>query len=295
MKVVIPLALLLGTLLTQARELALEAQWHRKDLSPQQQDELVERSKVAPFEEIGQTLLATLVEYRQYSGSGLMNQDKPWHNDRYAAAQSTYLMARTVWVYHMRHDRNPTMRKTLVGLLQRATTPAGKLRIMPYLAVEQWCPEAEPVLADIANDSKESADVRTHAVRTLLRRCDVNKYISLLIRIALDQPKGGARRDAFFHGSNAGNQLFAMDETNRRAFLSTGFSILTELPEERVQDGYFVARHLGFVLRIDSEFTPDQSSKEYQGEHGLLDKFFADTTRNALLWYSKNKKTFEGN
>jgi hypothetical protein len=159
----------------------------------------------------------------------------------------------------------------------------------------RWDPEAEPALADIAKNETEQLKSRDRAVLALLRRFDINNYMPLAIEVILAHPRGIERCAAFSHVTNAGNRLFTMNETNRHAFLSTGFRMLAELPEDRLRDGYFVARHLGFVLGIKDEFTPDQSAKEYQGEYGLADKFFAHTTRNALLWYSKNKKTLEGN
>ena len=77
--------------------------------------------------------------------------------------------------------------------------------------------------------------------------------------------------------------------------LAAGFEIITELSDENLQTGYFVARRLGFILKIQDEFAPNQKASKYQGKHGLTDEFFIDTVKNAIKWYSKHKKEIQGN
>ena len=72
--------------------------------------------------------------------------------------------------------------------------------------------------------------------------------------------------------------------------LAAGFQIISELPNKDLKSGYFVARHLGFILKAQDEFTPDQKKQKYQGKHGLTDNFFIDTVKNAIKWHSKNKQ-----
>jgi hypothetical protein len=193
---------------------------------------------------------------------------------------------------------SPLQMKTLLMCLLLLTggllTQAGELQLKGQLPKDaefylRSHPGAESEFAAIADDKTQLLSVRGRAVLALLRCCDVNKYIGRAIDLSLAQPKSHERVPDFSNVTNIGDRLFRMNQTNREAFLKTGFSILASLPEEKLQDGYFVARHLGFFLQINGEFAPDQSAKEYQGENGLTKKFFADTTKNALLWYSTNR------
>ncbi len=80
-------------------------------------------------------------------------------------------------------------------------------------------------------------------------------------------------------------------ETNNRpaarALLETGFELLQRIPRQRIDQGYFVALHLGFILKLKDQFKPDQQAEKYQGPGGLTKDFFQDTVRNALAWQAR--------
>ena len=117
----------------------------------------------------------------------------------------------------------------------------------------------------------------------------------LAVEIILAYEKGLDRCQAFNFTLNQGNRLFSLSEENRRKVLAAGFDIIADLPDKDLETGYFVARRLGFILKIKDDFAPNQKARKYQGEHGLTNEFFIDTVRNAIKWYSKNKKTIKSN
>lgn len=92
---------------------------------------------------------------------------------------------------------------------------------------------------------------------------------------------------------NQGNRLFSLSNENRQRVLTAGFEAITELPDEELRAGYFVARRLGFMLKKEDEFAPDQKDPKYQGEHGLTDDFFTETVRSAIEWHTASKHVRE--
>ena len=159
----------------------------------------------------------------------------------------------------------------------------------------QWCPDAETVLLGLAKNKEEDLGIRRSAVSTLLSRCDINAYMPLAVEIVLAHKKGLDRCQAFNYTMNQGNRLFSLSDENRRKVLVAGFDIVTELPDKDFQTGYFVARRLGFMLKKEDEFAPNQKERKYQGEHGLTEEFFIDTVKNAIEWHTKNKREIESN
>ncbi len=106
--------------------------------------------------------------------------------------------------------------------------------------------------------------MRRLSVETLLDRCDINNYVPLGIEIILKHGPGLPRCQAFNFTTNQGNRLYSLNAANKRVLVSTGFKILSELPEKELQTGYFVGRRLGFIVKAQNEFAPDQKAKEYQ-------------------------------
>jgi hypothetical protein len=280
--------------LAHGAEPSIKDAWSKEYLSPEERTALVERSKKEPFATIAPILLRTLVDNQMLLGYCPWG-DTPWNNDRLRPTDRTYLMASVVWQQHMKPRDDLEKAPILLSLLQNASRQNEKSILIGAIKNSQWCTEAEKVLLAIAKDKKEDLGIRRASVSTLLIRCEIDIYMPLAIEIILSHDKGMPRNQAFNFTINQGNRLFSLSEENRRLVLATGFEVLTDWAENELQHGYFVARQLGFILKIRDEFAPNQKKRKYQGEHGLTDEFFIDTVKNALRWYSKNKKDIESN
>lgn len=293
-KLITTIMLVFTVSLVHGAESSIKDAWAKEDLSPDDRTALVERSKKEPFAEIAPVLLKTLVDYQPFCGINPWG-DTPWNNDRLRPRDRTYLMANTVWLNHMSPKDELAKAKILLSLLQKASGPTEKSIIIGAIMYDQWCPDAEAVLLALADNKKEDLGIRRASASTLLSRCEINTHMPLAVEIILAHKKGLERRQAFNFTTNQGNRLFTLTEPNKRSLLAAGFQTITELPDKDLQTGYFVARHLGFILKIRGEFAPDQKARRYQGKHGLTDEFFIDTVKNAIKWYSKNKKEIESN
>lgn len=280
--------------LAHGSESSIKDAWSKKGLSPDARTALVVKSKKEPFAQIAPILLKTLVDYQPLYGINPWG-DTPWNNDRLRPPDRTYLMASAVWQHHMKPRDDLAKATILLALLQKASGQSEKSILIGAIQNSQWSPDAEKVILGIAKDKKEDIGIRRASVTALLRRCEINTYMPLASEIILSHDKGMPRNQAFNFAINQGNRLFSLSETNRRLVLSTGFEVLSDWTESELQHGYFVARRLGFILKFRDEFAPNQKARKYQGKHGLTDEFFIDTVKNALRWYSKNKKDIERN
>jgi hypothetical protein len=197
-------------------------------------------------------------------------------------------MAGAVWYHHIDHRGDEATSKILLRLLQQANNAEERRMLVHAIRFYRWNSAAERPIAVIAMDQKNPLALRTLSAGALLTHCDVNLYMPLaedLIR----NPKSKTDQARLYNTlTNLGNRLFSLNEDNKRSIVSMGFDILTALPEKNLRDGYFVALRIGFVLKIPTEFKPDQSAEEYQGPNGLRDEFFEDTVRNALDWHAEN-------
>ncbi len=263
--------------------------WSKEGLTQKERTALVEESKKRSFAEIAPALLKALVDYHPFYGINPIG-DTPWNDEGLTGRDRVYLMASAVWHHHLASSDDLSKAKALLALLKDSSHMGERAILISALLNYQWCPEAENVLLEIAKNTKEDNSIRRLSVETLLSRCDLNTYMPLAVEIILAHKTGLDRCQAFNFTTNQGNRLFSLSEQNKRRFLAEGFGIINELPEKDLQTAYFVARRLGFVLRIESEFAPDQKGEKFQGKHGLTDEFFIDTVKNAVTWYSKHEK-----
>lgn len=204
-------------------------------------------------------------------------------------------MASAVWQHHLSPKDNLDKSKIVLSLLLKSSGKTEQAILIDAILNHQWCPEAESVLLNLAKNTKEDLGIRRSSASTLLSRCDINTYMPLAVEIILAHKKGLGRCEALHFTTNQGNRLFSLTEQNKQRLVAAGFQSIEELPDNELQSGYFAARHLGFILKIPEEFAPDQKARRYRGEHGLTDEFFIDTVKNALKWYSENKKKMESN
>ena len=269
-----------------AAEPSIESRWIENDLPLSERDALVEASKNEPFEKIAPIVLAVLIEPPQnmpgYYG------DKPWNADHLSSESRKYLMAAAVWSDVLEPKDDRAKAEILLALLQEASSPVEAKILIHAIRWSHWFTDAEPVLADIASNKERALHLRLNSVIALLGRCDINRYMPLALEIVRLTNEGMPRSQAFSDATNLGNRLYTLTYANREAVLSSGFDILKRLSDEDLRHGYFVALDLGFILKIEDDFKPNQREEKYQGEHGLADEFFEDTVRNALAWYSKN-------
>ena len=78
------------------------------------------------------------------------------------------------------------------------------------------------------------------------------------------------------------------------AVVRLGFDALAEERQASpnyVHGAYFIASDMGKYL--GQTFTPDPRLDQYRGEHGLRESFFADTVKNAVVWWEKNRHRYE--
>lgn len=286
--------LVLAVSLAHGVESSIKDAWSKEDLSPDQRTALVERSKREPFANLAPILLKTIVDFQPFYGINPWG-DTPWNSDRLKPRDRTYLMASAVWQHHMSPKDNLAKAKIILSLLKGASGQTEKSILIGAIMNNQWCPDAEKVLLGIAKDREEDPGIRRASASALLSRCDINTHMPLAVEIILAHDKGMPRNQAFNFTINQGNRLFSLSEENRRLVLTTGFEVLTDWSDGDLRHGYFVARRLGYILKIRDEFAPNQKKRKYQGKHGLTDEFFSDTVKNAIAWCSRNKKNVESN
>ena len=280
--------LMVSVSLARGAELDIQSAWAQQGLSAEERNALVEQAKNRPFVEVVPGLLKTRVIYQP---DYYINPwgETAWNNDNLKPKDRAYLMAVAVWQHHMQPKDDLEKATVLLNLLQNSSDELEQRVIIGTIVNSQWCPDAEDVLLAMAMDTEEDLEVRRAAVSTLLSRCTINTYMPLACEIILLYEKGLPRCRAFNLTTDKSYRLHSLGLQSKRLMAFTGFKILAELPRNDLKTGYFVARRLGYLLRLKKEFTPTISSK-YRNGNGLTDAFLSDTVKNALKWYSKNKK-----
>ncbi|MEM1213201.1 MAG: hypothetical protein AAGI68_12995 [Planctomycetota bacterium] len=272
--------------------------WSRPGLSDDDRDAIVRHAIEQPFDIMGPQLFEAMLSYRPLFASctGPPDPTRPWRDPKAAGpAHQAYLMAWHVWGQRLSPRDQPDASRVVLALLERETRQDARLRLIGEMEIRAWHPDAERVLAALANDPEAALTVRTAAARTLLRKTPINTHLATALQvIALHSqtPSDYLRSRAFNDVFNQGNRLFKLSPANKRATLRLGFKTLAALQEDDYERGYHLARQLGFIIKRKNGFAPDQDDPEYRGERGLKPGFFADTTRNALRYYAEHRDTF---
>lgn len=281
--------LILAAFTINAADRKPASEWRRTDLSVAQRDALVEQGRSASFSEIAPILLEVLVKHRPTFGHYNHSGDKPWNSDLLKGGARNYVMADVVWAHHMRQRDDPERARVLLRLFQTHKHPDVRFRIVDSMTHDHWIPEMESVLAPLLDDSTIHVESRHTILIALLERVDLNKYLHRVIRFVREEKDWYERLRYYNRLTNFGNRAFTLTKANRKALLDLGFQLLEDIPRDKLQRGYFVARQLGFFVKAKNTFAPDQSAPQYQGEGKLKDSFFEDTVRNALAWRRQNR------
>lgn len=266
----------------------LSNEWFHAELTPQQRDALVQKSLKAPFEEMLPLMLEARVKLRPmmlgYNPPGQTAWNDPGVPDPYRK----FMMAEYVWFKHTYGEGNPRKGEVLLELFEETDSSEARRLLFDAMAYAHWIPEMEEPLARFARDKSNPVVRRRQALSTLLNMCDVNKYTPEAIAIIPEHKTDRLKIHAFQALFNLGHDLFKLNEENRRALLNIGFDFMNGLPAGDVHSSYFLARRLGYILRIENEFAPDQFAEKYQSPTGLKENFFSDTVSNAKAWYREN-------
>ncbi|MBC8206122.1 MAG: hypothetical protein ISR84_00310 [Kiritimatiellales bacterium] len=269
-------------------ELDIQSAWAQPGLSAEERNALVAQAKNMPFAEIVPGLLKTRVTYQPDHYINPWGAT-PWNNDDLEPQDRAYLMAVEAWQHHMYPADDWSKASVLLNLLRQSSDKLEQSVLIGTMVNSQWYPDAEDVLLVMALNKEEDLEVRRAAASALLSRCEIDEYMPLACEIILLHERGLPRCRAFNLTTDKDYRLHSLSLQNKRLMTFTGFRILAELPRNNLNIGYFVARRLGYLLRLKDEFTPNKSGK-YRDANGLTDAFFSDTVKNALQWYSKNKQ-----
>lgn len=160
-----------------------------------------------------------------------------------------------------------------------------------------WPDEAEQPVAALFRSAETDEQLRALAARCLLRNTG-RKYYGEIMAVTRAYPEGTelqrhfkAERlrdiiEADVRGRSSETDQHPLDSE----LLNTAFALLPKLEETREGSGYSLALDLGTY--VGHEFKADQKDEKYKGKHGLTPSFFADTTRNALAWWERNRHMY---
>lgn len=274
---------------------SLKQRWLTKDLSKQEGKKLVELSKKKSFKKIAPALLEIITTTKNVPPNISPYIKRPWEKQNLSDKHKKYIMARRVWSHHIDSEKNSSKANILLELLQKESKMRAELMLIHAISMYHWSSKAEKTLSKMARSNIEPLDIREASVNALLNHSKINTYIPISIKIIRKHKTGPARAESFTLLTNLGGRIFNLNKKNRRVLISTGFQILRGLPKENHHGRYFVARRLGYVLKVKNEFSPDQTREKYQGKNGLKKSFFTDTVENALRWYEQNWREKGGN
>lgn len=178
----------------------------------------------------------------------------------------------------------------LLTLLKQASTSRARVMILDALAAK-WVSEAENPIAAMLTKPGENDEVRRSAALALILH-GKSDYRDLLLSECSNASESQKRYDWF--------ELL----TDRRCKFRTGidpkiikmgFDLILKgrklPPGNNHDDGYAIAAKVGEY--IGQRFMPDQTKPEYQGNNGLSERFYTDTVKRALNWWSVNKGGIE--
>lgn len=275
----------------QAQDVRFAEEWYQKGLSDNDRDRLVAEAKAASFSDVAGFLVRVLAEPPFPAVGYLQAKDpeRPWRAARLTAPLKREQMASAVWRHHMETATDAEKARILLSVLKAKNKQHERIYVV-YRLYYSWSNEVESELLRLTTNREESLDTRKAAAESLLRnRPDLNPHIGVAMDVIRAHAEGFPRCRAFNHVTNHGNRLFSLSEENRAAVVEVGFDALSQLAEKDLRHGYFVAVRLGYILKIPNEFKPDQDDPKYQEPTRLSDKFFHDTTRNALAWHDHQR------
>jgi hypothetical protein len=174
----------------------------------------------------------------------------------------------------------------LLTLLETHNDSHSRCVVLKKLGGSQWTTSAERPVLGLGADPKNDIDARNCAFTTLLQRTG-HKYAHEAIEYVKSLPVG-EQGVIYCRVFNIGNRFVVWPADRQEEVIRLGFATLKKTTAKNADQGYFLARQLGFFLRIPNEFSPDQRDPAYKTEHALNDKFFSQTVENALEWEKSN-------
>ncbi|BCM94319.1 hypothetical protein IAD21_06226 [Abditibacteriota bacterium] len=231
-----------------------------------------------------------------WNGAGSAELDKKSLPPRW---QVFYAVSRVWSAQDMRLSRQKgeraTVGKTLVAYLPEARNQVRLLNELGNNGSEgNWVNEAGKPVSALFLDATADPSVRLAALQCLLRHTGEKYYPQAkeVVQAWPEQPWQQLNLKELLMKA-----LLQADLRNRKAkkrtvadadFLRLGFSLLPALENLKDGGGYFLA--VSLEDSVSQDFEPDPKNPKYQGQYGLTDAFFADTTKNALAWWKKNRK-----
>ena len=269
----VPLLILLTVCNLQGEDLIRELV--RQDISNERRDAIVEQLKQSDISTVAPRILEVMRSHVSAGEPGI--PPKPWMNDSHSHKAKVWYASAEIWHWLFKGRDDPNKAAILHKLLTNNHDEYSIYVILTTM-LDHWPTETEQQVFTLLQDPKATIGSKRNALKVLLARCG-ERYVSS----AVDFIRSSSSRDQemlFTSIFNSG-AFFSYTEEHQKDMIDLGFSILES---NENQSGYFLARRLGYFLKIPGEFAPDQKAAKYQTERGLSDQFFLDTVRNALEW-----------
>ena len=254
-----------------------------EDISNADRDALVEELKRSDISTTAPPILKLLRDYASPEEPGI--GPKPWMNDRHSHRAKVWYAAAAVWDTLFDGKSDLAKVAILLKLLNDYSDTYSRYVVLEKLRIH-WSSDAEKQVADLLQRRETQDATKLDALRVLLEQVG-EQYVPHaidFIRSAPDKDKS-RRYERLF---NVGDRFFKYARKNQDEIVTLGFAILEADATPGTSAGYFLARQLGFFLKVSREFAPDQRAPQYQGKSGLDESFFADTVMNALAWRKKS-------
>lgn len=253
--------------------------------------EFIETYKEQQFVSVSEELLKQIKQNRKAIWAYYNpTTDTPWLENINQTYKYQFALSH-IWEYHLKVGSQDEVKEELVRLLILYCDDSEMYVHLAYSFSQAniWGKDVEKVFSDHLETKKRPLAIRTTALEMLLEYADLNTYSPYISGIINEQPDILQKFQWFTRFTNHGNRLFTLTHQNRELVLKCGFDLLITYSQSNRNLGYFVARQLGFILKVPNTFAPNQDEPKYREAHGLNDLFFQDTVTNAITWYQENK------
>jgi hypothetical protein len=241
-------------------------------------DALVDALSRAPFGEVAPAVLPLMRAHATPTEPGM--GARPWMHDGHSVRARIWYALGAIWQAQISGAPDAAKAAVLLSMLGTTGHPWDERELIRAIG-HHWTAACEGPLAALLRRRSEPVEVRIAAARELLARVSIDRYVPdavALVRELAPAERSAAYRDL----AKLGHAVRSARADRVAALVDLGFELLAAA--ENPDDGYFLARTLGFLLDAPGEFAPDARDPQYQGAHGLTPEFFAQTVRNARAW-----------